>query len=164
VLTTIFIYWGWDATVTVNEETKDSARTPDIGALLSTLILLAVYLGVATAAQAYHGTHFLAANQTDVLGALGKAVLSSPWDKLLIIAVLTSASASTQTTILPAARTVLSMSAHGAPHAISGGSSPATRHPAPRRSGWAHFRLSGISRSPRRVRTSSPTPSKRSGW
>ena len=114
VLTTIFIYWGWDATVTVNEETTDSARTPGIGALLSTLILLGVYVGVAVASQAYHGTHFLAANQSDVLGALGKAVLSSPWNKLLILAVLTSASASTQTTILPAARTVLSMSAHGA--------------------------------------------------
>ena len=44
----------------------------------------------------------------------GGDVLGSPWDKLLIIAVLTSASASTQTTILPTARTSLSMAAHGA--------------------------------------------------
>jgi amino acid transporter len=36
-------------------------------------------------------------------------VLGSPLDKLLIIAVLTSASASTQTTILPTARTTFSM-------------------------------------------------------
>ena len=40
---------------------------------------------------------------------LGTKVFGSPWDKLLIIAVLTSASASTQTTILPTARTTLSM-------------------------------------------------------
>ncbi|MCW3041046.1 MAG: family permease, partial [Solirubrobacterales bacterium] len=38
-----------------------------------------------------------------------KDVLGSPLDKLLIIAVLTSASASTQTTILPATRSSLSM-------------------------------------------------------
>ena len=44
-----------------------------------------------------------------MLNALGKAVFGSPLDKLLIIAVLTSASASTQTTILPTARTTLSM-------------------------------------------------------
>ena len=37
--------------------------------------------------------------------------MGSPWDKLLIIAVLTSAAASTQTTILPTTRTVLSMGA-----------------------------------------------------
>ena len=44
-----------------------------------------------------------------MLRVLGTKVFGSPWDKLLIIAVLTSASASTQTTILPTARTTLSM-------------------------------------------------------
>jgi amino acid transporter len=44
-----------------------------------------------------------------VLSALGKPVLGGVLYKLLIIAVLTSASASTQTTILPTARTTLSM-------------------------------------------------------
>ena len=43
----------------------------------------------------------------DALGLLGTAVLGSPLDKLVIIAVLTSAAASTQTTILPTARTSL---------------------------------------------------------
>jgi amino acid transporter len=36
-------------------------------------------------------------------------VLGTPWDKIVVIAVLTSAAASTQTTILPTARTSLSM-------------------------------------------------------
>ncbi len=44
-----------------------------------------------------------------MLSSLGTAVFGSPLDKLLIIAVLTSAAASTQTTILPTARTTLSM-------------------------------------------------------
>jgi amino acid transporter len=44
-----------------------------------------------------------------VVAPVGRHVLGSGVDKLLIIAVLTSASASTQTTILPTARTVLSM-------------------------------------------------------
>jgi amino acid transporter len=44
-----------------------------------------------------------------VLSALGTEVFGSPLDKILIIAVLTSAAASTQTTILPTARTSLSM-------------------------------------------------------
>ena len=114
MLTAVFIYWGWDTAVTVNEESKDSKRTPGIAALLSTLVLLGVYVVVSFAAQAYHGASFLTNNSTDVLGALGHDVLGSPWDKLLIIAVLTSASASTQTTILPAARSSLSMAVHKA--------------------------------------------------
>jgi len=64
---------------------------------------------VAASAQAYSGTIFLKHHGDDVLSALGGNVFGSPWDKLLIIAVLTSASASTQTTILPTARTTLSM-------------------------------------------------------
>ena len=44
-----------------------------------------------------------------MINALGTSVFGSPLDKLMIITVLTSASASTQTTILPTARTTLSM-------------------------------------------------------
>ena len=70
-----------------------------------------IYVVVSAAAQSFHGVGFLAneANQEDVLKALGTGVLGEPLNKLLIIAVLTSASASTQTTILPTARTTLSM-------------------------------------------------------
>jgi amino acid transporter len=114
VLTAVFIYWGWDTAVAVNEETSDASRTPGKAAVASTLLLLAIYVVVAIAAQAVHGPQFLVNNQDDVLSALGSSVLPGGLDKLLIIAVLTSASASTQTTILPATRATLSMAAHGA--------------------------------------------------
>jgi amino acid transporter len=109
VLLGLFIYWGWDTGVTVNEESKDASEGPGISAVLSTLLLLAVYVVVAVAAQAFAGTKFLADNSNDVLSVMGKSVFGSPWDKLLILAVLSSAAASTQTTILPTARTTLSM-------------------------------------------------------
>ncbi|MGA2519470.1 MAG: APC family permease [Acidimicrobiales bacterium] len=114
MLVAVFLYWGWDTAVTVNEETKDARRTPGVAAVLSTLVLVATFIIVATAAQAFHGPSFLTNNSNDILAAMGKAVLGSPLDKLLAIAVLTSASASTQTTILPAARSSLSMAVHRA--------------------------------------------------
>src|SRR5438876_3746238 len=111
VLLGVFIYWGWDSGVAVNEESEDPNEGPGRSAVVSTLILVVTYLLVTTGAQAFHGTGFLTneANQEDVLSALGSGVFGGGWDKLLIIAVLTSASASTQTTILPTARTTLSM-------------------------------------------------------
>jgi amino acid transporter len=114
VLLGIFIYWGWDSGVSVNEESEASAEGPGRAAVVSTLLLVVTYLIVSTAAQAFAGTGFLANNSNDVLSVLGNGVFGSPWDKLLIIAVLTSASASTQTTILPTARTTLSMARWGA--------------------------------------------------
>jgi amino acid transporter len=110
----VFIYWGWDSGVSVNEETEDSSTAPGRAAIISTFVLVAIYLLVATAAQAYGGLDSLVNNSADVFAPLGKGVLGSPWDKLLIIAILSSASASTQTTILPTARTTLSMGRAGA--------------------------------------------------
>ncbi|HEY7149712.1 MAG TPA: APC family permease [Gaiellaceae bacterium] len=113
LLVAIFIYWGWDSLVSVNEETEDKERTPGIAAVVSTILLLLIYVSVSFAAQAYAGTQYLIDNSDDVLSALGNQVLG--WGHfLLIIAVLTSASASTQTTILPTTRTSLSMAAHRA--------------------------------------------------
>ena len=101
ILIAIFIYWGWDSTVTVNEESQNSSETPGRAAIAATVILLGIYVLVAVAAQAYNGPQALIDNQEDVLSALGTEVFGSPLDKILIIAVLTSAAASTQTTILP---------------------------------------------------------------
>jgi amino acid transporter len=114
VLLGIFIYWGWDSGVAVNEESRDRHRGPGKAAVIATVLLLLIYVVVSTAAQAFHGTKFLSDNSNDVLSPLGHGVLGSPLYKLLIISVLTSASASTQTTILPTARTTLSMARWGA--------------------------------------------------
>jgi amino acid transporter len=120
VILAVFIYWGWDTTVAVNEESQDANHTPGVAALTSTVVLLLIYVIVGVAAQAYGGVDHLIKHQDDVLSALGTEVFGSPLDKILIIAVLTSAAASTQTTILPTARTTFSMAFHGAMPAAFG--------------------------------------------
>ncbi len=120
VLLAIFIYWGWDSGVTVNEETENSAHAPGVAAVVSTLFLVFIYVLVATAAIAFTGVGALGNHSDDALSFLGGRVFGSGWDKLLILAVLTSASASTQTTILPTARTTLSMARQGAAPRVIG--------------------------------------------
>jgi amino acid transporter len=110
----VFIYWGWDTCVSVNEEAKDSATTPGRAAVLSTLILLAIYLIVTYGAVSLLGPAFVTNNADEALYQLGKVALPDWMVKLLVISILTSAAASCQTTILPATRTMLSMGSHGA--------------------------------------------------
>jgi len=121
----LFIYWGWDTAVAVNEETKDPAKTPGRAAILSTLILLVTYVLVIFAAQSFAGIGTKgiglgnSSNTSDVLSILGSAVFGSSGigtvlSRLLVLMVLTSAAASTQTTILPTARTTLSMATYQA--------------------------------------------------
>jgi amino acid transporter len=110
VLLALFIYWGWDTAVNVNEETRNGRTAGGIATVASTLILVGTYVVVAFATTAYRGPGFLENNPNDVLTAM-----VGGWPaKLMILAVLSSAMASTQTTILPTARTTLSMAAHGA--------------------------------------------------
>jgi amino acid transporter len=119
-LVAIFIYWGWDTAVAVNEETEDKDKTPGQAAVISTVLLLTTYAVVTVAAQAYAGTGTTGlglaneAHSGDVLSALGNAVLGSTLGKLLIFMTLTSAAASSQTSILPTARTTLAMAVYRA--------------------------------------------------
>ncbi|MDX6724641.1 MAG: hypothetical protein QOD73_3045, partial [Solirubrobacteraceae bacterium] len=56
VLLGIFIYWGWDSGGADNEESEDSANGPGRAAIVSTLLLVLIYVIVSFAAQAYGGT------------------------------------------------------------------------------------------------------------
>ncbi|GLX51432.1 hypothetical protein Shyhy01_43820 [Streptomyces hygroscopicus subsp. hygroscopicus] len=125
LLAGVFIYWGWDTAVSVNEETVDSTRVPGRAAVLSPVLLLILYGLVATSSQAFAGVGTTgiglgnADHADDVFSGLGAAVFGSDsaglvLSRLLILMVLTSALASAQTTILPLARTVFSMAVHKA--------------------------------------------------
>ena len=109
LLLAVFMYWGWDTAVSVNEETKAPASTPGRAALLATLSLLVVYVAVTTAALSAAGVDALSSHPDDALSFLGTRVLGHGFEHVLVLAVLLSAVASIQTTILPTARTLLSM-------------------------------------------------------
>ena len=51
----LFIYWGWDTSLSINEETADKKRIPGLAGIISTVILLAVYFLVTLAAQSFAG-------------------------------------------------------------------------------------------------------------
>jgi amino acid transporter len=125
IILMVFIYWGWDTAVSVNEETKDKNRTPGLAAIFSTIILLVTYALVIFSIQAFAGVKTTGNglgntnNAGDVLSVQGSAIFGThgfgpTFYHLLLLMVLSSAAASTQTTILPTARTTLSMAAYKA--------------------------------------------------
>jgi amino acid transporter len=125
VLIAVFLYWGWDTAVACNEESADPGKTPGRAAVISTLLLVVTYVLVAVSTVAFAGTGTEGIglgnpeNSNDVFAAIGPSVFGdSGFGKffvvLLIISVLTSSAASTQTTILPTARAALSMGAYRA--------------------------------------------------
>src|SRR5690606_18820781 len=107
----VFIYWGWESAVNLTEEVRHSATAPGRAAVWSTVILLLTYVSVAYAVVAYAGPAFLAENaaEEEFIFALLADEAMGGWDWVVLLAVSTSGIASTQTTIIPASRTALSM-------------------------------------------------------
>ncbi|MFC9699717.1 APC family permease [Streptomyces sp. NPDC056943] len=127
----VFIYWGWESAVNLTEEVKDSAIAPGKAGLWSTVILLVTYVSVGFAVVAYAGPAFLAENAGEeefIFAQLATDVLGR-WDWVLLLAISTSAIASTQTTIIPASRTALSMARRRALPSHFGHISPRFRTP-----------------------------------
>ena len=80
VLIAVFLYWGWDTAVAVNEEADDPATTPGRAAVLSTVLLLVTYVLVSVASVAFAGigTEGIGLgnpdNADDVFAAIGPTV------------------------------------------------------------------------------------------
>ena len=121
----LFIYWGWDTALNLNEETADAETVPGKAGVISTFFLLGIYALVILAVQSFAGIGSNgiglgnSAHANDVLSILGPAIFghstfASILSHLLLLMVLSSDAESTQTTILPTARTLLSMSVHKA--------------------------------------------------
>ncbi|MHA7278395.1 APC family permease [Arthrobacter sp. MDT2-2] len=119
ILLALFIYWGWDTCLALNEETSNPRKTPGRAALISSVILLATYVGVSVVVMMFAGTGSEGLglgnedNAADVFYSVSEAVMGD-WAWVAVLAVLISAASSTQTTILPTARGTLSMAAHRA--------------------------------------------------
>lgn len=111
-----FAYWGWESAVNLNEETTDSASTPGRAAIVSTIVLVLTYVGTAVAVLMLMGPAFMAerAGAEEMAFADVAVEALGGWSWILLLAVATSAIASTQTTIIPASRTALSMARRGA--------------------------------------------------
>lgn len=122
VILCLFIYWGWDALIAVNEETTDRKGTPGRAVVITTVILLFFYVVTATAAVGFAGTAGITDPETvsDVLSVLGPQATGDLFGQVIVLAVGLSALAALMTVAVSTPRSWLSMGTYGAlPHATT---------------------------------------------
>jgi amino acid transporter len=115
----VFIYWGWDVVLTINEETRGAATTPGRSAIATILVIVTLYMTIALAVLSYSGISdqgYGMGNeeiQENIFAALAGPVMG-PFAILMSVAVLSSSAASLQSTFVSPARTMLAMGYYGA--------------------------------------------------
>ncbi|MFJ6272036.1 APC family permease [Pseudarthrobacter oxydans] len=115
----IFVYWGWDVCLTVNEETSNGRKTSGLAGTLTALIVLAIYLLVSIATMMFAGVGDTGngLNNTEIHENIFTALASpimGPFAILMSLAVLSSSAASLQSTFMSPSRSMLAMGFYGA--------------------------------------------------
>lgn len=111
----IFMFWGWDAVLTMNEETKNPSKTPGRASTLTIFVIISVYILVTLGVVSWAGIgdQGLGAgnpdNQESIFAVLSGPILG-PMAIFMSVAILASSFASLQTTMISPSRTILAMS------------------------------------------------------
>ena len=133
----VFAFWGWEAATNLSEECRRPSDAGKAG-VLSTLILLSTYLLVAIFVVIYLGeSGFYPVGESGLVLVDMSGVVLGPFAFLVLLAVALSAVASTQSTMVPGSRAVLSMARRGALPARLGLTHPRFKSP------WVSLMLLG---------------------
>ncbi|GAA2594527.1 APC family permease [Streptomyces tubercidicus] len=104
----VFFYWGWDAAFSVNEETRSSTDAAR-GGLIALVVMMGLFLVGSLAFQRVMSTGELVHNGPQALTFLGTKLAPEPWASLPLAALMCSAFASLQSSVIPTARGTLAM-------------------------------------------------------
>ncbi len=116
VILALFIYWGWDALISVNEESTHRARTPGRAVIVATVILVLLYTVTSVATLGYGGVDLLTSPKVigDVFSALAPSATGEIFGRIVTLAVGLSALACLFTVAITNPRGFLSMAAYKA--------------------------------------------------
>lgn len=130
ILIAVYMFSGWDTSIYVNEETQQSRVNPGRAVLISVATLTFMYAFFTFAYQGAVKRGALLAHGSNALFYIVKQLAGSPWDKVMIVAVLFSVIGATQTALVSGARIAFAMGGDGTLPKALGRTHPVHRTPA----------------------------------
>jgi amino acid transporter len=130
ILIAVYMFSGWDTSVYVNEETRQSRVNPGRAVVVGVVTLGVMYAFYTFAFEGGVTQKALQANGDDALAYIVKSVAGSPWDKVMIVAVLLSIVGATQTALVAGSRIAFAMGQDRVLPSALGTSHPRHRTPA----------------------------------
>lgn len=105
-LVAIFLYWGWDVTLNLNEETKNTQHIPGLGAFWSVLIITMVFVCFTILTLLVLNDNEIQRSGTNIIFAIADKLIPRPWSYLAILCVMVSSIGTLQTNIVQFTRTL----------------------------------------------------------
>lgn len=115
-LTSLFFFWGWDVTVNLNEETKDSSHAPGRGALWAMVIVLLLFIVFVAASLLVLSDREIEQSSTNIVFAVADKLFPKPWSYMAVLAVMLSSIGTLETSILQFTRTMFAKGRDGVLH------------------------------------------------
>ena len=115
-LTAVFVFWGWDVALNLNEETRDAAETPGVAAVMSMIVVLLLFVGFAVATLLTLSDAEISAAGANVVQAVADKLFPRPWNYAAVVAVMLSTIGTVEASILQFTRTMFAKSRGGALH------------------------------------------------
>ncbi|WP_455357074.1 APC family permease [Streptomyces sp. SYSU K217416] len=103
------LYWGWDVTANLSEETRSGRGGSGLGGLIGLLVVAATLLTLTVSANMLLGPDAITSTDGGFLHQLGEAAWPGVGGTLLVLAVPLSMIATLETTLLQATRTLFAM-------------------------------------------------------
>lgn len=108
-LTAVFLYWGWDVTLNLNEETKNARHAPGWGAFWAVLIIILLFMCFIVVALLVLTDKEIQSSGTNIIFAIADHIFPRPWGYLAVLCVVLSTIGTLETTILQFTRTLFAL-------------------------------------------------------
>lgn len=112
----LFLFWGWDVTMNLTEETKDPHKIPGRAALWSMVIVTLLFVAFIMCALIALTDQEIKQAGPNILLQMADKIFPRPWGNIALIAVITSSLGTIETSILQFTRTIFAKSRDGVLH------------------------------------------------
>ena len=112
----LFLFWGWDISLNLAEETRNGQHASGLGAVLAMLVLIVIFTVFHAVALVALDEARIAAAGTNLIFVVADTLFPRPWSLLAIVVVMLSTVGALATTTLGFSRTLFAKSRHGVLH------------------------------------------------
>jgi amino acid transporter len=109
MIVAVFLFWGWDVTANLGEETQNGGRTTGWGGVVGMLVILALFELLQVGMQLVLTPKQIADAGPDLLDVLAASVMPRPWSSLASLVVILSVIGTLETQLIQVGRTLFSM-------------------------------------------------------